>query len=131
MQRLGHSSPRGSLSTNTLLWRMKRRSLLIRCSAHDAEGATKSRNLSPGSSSTWSLTASVGKLRGAVMARPERCPSPSSPWSLDFQVETMGLEPTTSCLQSRRSAGLSYVPRPRDGLETRLKTGTTYPLDTE
>ena len=25
-------------------------------------------------------------------------------------VETMGLEPTTSCLQSRRSAGLSYVP---------------------
>lgn len=23
----------------------------------------------------------------------------------------MGLEPTTSCLQSRRSAGLSYVPK--------------------
>ena len=29
-------------------------------------------------------------------------------WAL--AVETMGLEPTTSCLQSRRSAGLSYVP---------------------
>lgn len=26
-------------------------------------------------------------------------------------METMGLEPTTSCLQSRRSAGLSYVPK--------------------
>ena len=26
-------------------------------------------------------------------------------------VETMGLEPTTSCLQSRRSSRLSYVPR--------------------
>ena len=25
-------------------------------------------------------------------------------------VETMGLEPTTSCLQSRRSSRLSYVP---------------------
>jgi hypothetical protein len=25
-------------------------------------------------------------------------------------VETMGLEPTTSCLQSRRSSQLSYVP---------------------
>jgi hypothetical protein len=26
-------------------------------------------------------------------------------------VETMGLEPTTSCLQSRCSSQLSYVPR--------------------
>jgi hypothetical protein len=26
------------------------------------------------------------------------------------RVETMGLEPTTSCVQSRRSSQLSYVP---------------------
>jgi hypothetical protein len=31
-------------------------------------------------------------------------------WDLADLVETMGLEPTTSCLQSRCSSQLSYVP---------------------
>ena len=34
------------------------------------------------------------------------------PWS--HRVETMGLEPTTPCLQSRCSSQLSYVPWPGD-----------------
>ena len=32
------------------------------------------------------------------------------PFEYGDLVETMGLEPTTSCVQSRRSSQLSYVP---------------------
>ncbi len=45
-------------------------------------------------------------------------------------VETMGLEPTTSCLQSKCSSQLSYVPETqsirRDGLENRAGLGAKY-----
>ena len=56
----------------------------------------------------------VSNVRGTLKARQRR--GRSGAWNqwpvvIGFlSVETMGLEPTTSCLQSRRSAGLSYVP---------------------
>ena len=42
-----------------------------------------------------------------------RLEATSSALTWTFVVETMGLEPTTSCLQSRCSSQLSYVPRMR------------------
>ena len=48
----------------------------------------------------------------AVGTPADRPPGPGEPQALTrtFVVETMGLEPTTPCLQSRCSSQLSYVP---------------------
>ena len=51
-------------------------------------------------------------------------PLPDRGSNEDILVEAMGLEPTTSCLQSRCSSQLSYAPMERDDRTDRLSRAT-------
>ena len=52
--------------------------------------------------------------RRRVLATPVATPSPHSSETQCFEVEVMGIEPTTPCLQSRCSSQLSYTPEGSD-----------------
>lgn len=57
----------------------------------------------------WVLGSRLGHVEGTPgLDKPRRTLCNALTWT--FSVETMGLEPTTPCLQSRCSSQLSYVP---------------------
>ena len=115
MARIGHASAAAALRYQHVI---------------DGQDADNVRYLERfGEEPPWPPESLIGRtcpfLVGTNWARPP-ISTPSKPtrkaltWA--FVVETMGLEPTTPCLQSRCSSQLSYVPA-----EVRTREGTAAP----